>query len=147
MEYFDMHAHHKCFGIENIDYPAKTPDRWFSVGVHPWYLTFENKKDYINYVLANSENTYCKAIGECGLDKICNTDFELQKDVFVEMIDISEKKKKPLIIHCVKAFNEIIELHKKLKPAQKWIIHGFRGKPELAKILTDIGIMLSFGEY
>ena len=41
----------------------------------------------------------CFALGECGLDKITASDFELQKEVFKKQIQLSEKYKKPLIIH------------------------------------------------
>ena len=52
---------------------------------------------------------------------------------------------KPLIIHQVKALQEILYLKKKFHPAQPWLIHGFRGKPELAQQLLATGIDLSFG--
>ena len=59
---------------------------------------------------------------------------------------LSEKNSLPLILHVVKAFPEIIALKKELKPRQPWIIHGFRGKPELAKELHRHGFFLSLGE-
>ena len=55
--------------------------------------------------------------------------------------------RKPLIIHCVKAFDSIIALHKEYRPQQAWIIHGFRGKPQLAEQLTRAGLSLSLGEH
>jgi TatD DNase family protein len=67
----------------------------------------------------------CFALGECGLDKITASDFELQKVVFKKQIQLSEKHQKPLIIHCVKAHQELIEIKKELKPKQVWIFHGF----------------------
>ena len=146
MDYFDLHAHHPCFGILNIEYPHTTFTDSFSIGVHPWYLTNDNKIAYVRYVTENIQNPGCRAVGECGLDKLCDTDFSLQKEAFEEMIKLSEQYNKPLIIHCVKAYNEIIQLHKISKPTQPWIIHGFRGKPQLALSLTQQGIYLSFGE-
>jgi TatD DNase family protein len=37
-------------------------------------------------------------------------------------------------------------MKKRMQPKQAWIIHGFRGKPELAKQLLKMGFNLSFGE-
>jgi len=85
------------------------------------------------------------AIGEAGLDKICNVDFSLQLKYFEKQIQISEQFKKPLIIHCVKAFNEIIQLKKLFKPRQSWIIHGFNKNEETAQQLMKNDIKLSFG--
>lgn len=51
-----------------------------------------------------------------------------------------------MIIHCVKAFNELIRLHKELTPRQTWIIHGFRGKPQLAAELLQHEIRISVGK-
>ena len=86
-------------------------------------------------------------IGECGLDKHSEASLEKQLQVFKLQIELSEKLCKPLIIHCVGCFNELFELKKKLKPAQRWIIHGFRAKPELAAQALKNGCSLSFGEH
>lgn len=58
---------------------------------------------------------------------------------------MSEKYKKPLIIHCVKAYSELLEIHKKENPKQPWIIHGFNKNKVLAQQLIDKGFYLSFG--
>ena len=85
------------------------------------------------------------AIGEAGLDKLCPTPFELQLKVFQEVIRIAEKSQRPLIIHSVRTSNELIALKKEFNPIQPWIIHGFRGKKELAQSLIRQGFYLSFG--
>jgi TatD DNase family protein len=51
-----------------------------------------------------------------------------------------------MIIHCVQAWQEIIALKKEIRPKVPWIIHGFRGKPELAGQLINHGFYLSFGD-
>lgn len=86
-------------------------------------------------------------IGECGLDRVhgeCG--MELQKEVFRRHISLSERLAKPLLIHCVKAFDELLRIKKETAPRQLWIVHGFRGKKELAIQLMKSGIELSFGE-
>lgn len=123
--------------------PPKTER--FSAGIHPWYIP-KNPKQAIEMLKALTLKSNMVAIGECGLDKLCQTPFELQKELFKAQINISEESKKPLIIHCVKSYNEIVELKKETNPTQTWIIHGFRGKPEVAAMLTKAGIVLSIGE-
>ena len=86
------------------------------------------------------------ALGEAGLDKVCDTPFDLQIQAFRKAIELSETYHLPLVIHSVKATEELFALHKKYHPAQAWIIHGFRGKKELATDLIRHGFYLSFGK-
>ncbi len=117
----------------------------YSLGIHPWFISaIETQLDFLETQLKlNDKNLLL--IGECGLDKIKGADFEIQKEVFIQQIRLSEKYKKPLIIHCVKAYNELLEIHKKEKPYQPWVIHGFNKNSKLAQQLIASGIYLSFG--
>ena len=123
---------------DNIDY------KFCSVGFHPWNITenWELLKPTFESLLSQPN---VLMIGEAGLDKKCKTDFQLQNEVFLYQIALSEKFKKPLIIHCVGAFNEIIALKRKLKPTQKWVIHGFNNRYSIAKLLFDNGFWVSLG--
>ena len=85
------------------------------------------------------------AVGEAGLDKLAAAPMQLQVAVFKEQVELSEKYELPLIIHCVKAMDELLALRKERAPKQPWIWHGFRGKPEQAKQLLQKGFYLSFG--
>ena len=86
------------------------------------------------------------AIGEAGLDKLCDTPWELQMQAFRLQAELADRLNLPLIIHAVKAHNEIMQLKMQLKARNTWIIHGFRGKPELANQYLQAGFYLSFGE-
>ena len=133
------------FSEANIIFESKIKGL-YSIGLHPWFAdTFSDE-------LMNKINEWLKddrfvAVGECGLDKNSKVSIEEQLKVFDKQIKLSEKAHKPMIIHCVGCFNELLELKKRLKPLQKWIIHGFRGKPELAKQVIKAGCGLSFGEH
>lgn len=85
------------------------------------------------------------AIGECGIDKLKGGPLFKQMQVFKRQIDLSEKLQKPLIIHDVQTHDIIVGLKRDLKPTQKWLIHGFRGKPTVAMMMIRAGIWLSFG--
>lgn len=116
------------------------PSNKFTVGIHPWYL--DNFS--IDEVKKIAKHPNCMAIGEIGLDKLKENSFEKQLSIFKSQIEISEELELPVIIHCVKAFNEIIELKKKCNPTQPWIIHGFL-KSNLTEILIQNGFYLSIG--
>ena len=72
---------------------------------------------------------------------------DIQMKLLKQQALLSEEKRLPLILHCVKAFNELILLKKEIKPSQAWIIHGFRGKEALATDCLRHGFYLSFGEH
>ncbi|MDD3078655.1 MAG: TatD family hydrolase [Paludibacter sp.] len=151
----DIHTHKINAGryaVQSLDVEQwsvlsnDTGDNCFSLGVHPWnvHKTDISLLDKLKNILASDLRV--KAVGECGLDKNSMASAEQQILFFKEQVVISEVSGKPLIIHCVGAFNEIIKLKKNLRPEQKWIIHGFRGKPQLAEELLTHGFYLSFGE-
>lgn len=84
------------------------------------------------------------AIGEAGLDKLIETPLNEQATIFEIHIKMALEHQKPLIIHAVKAYSELLAMRKK-HPSGSWILHGFDGKKELAKQLTDKNINLSVG--
>lgn len=146
---FDIHTHDKSRidAIINI-YPNEQliEGAYHSVGIHPWHTvdidssTIEN----LNILAAHPQVV---AIGETGLDALKGASIEKQIEIFKLHVSLSEKYQKPLIIHCVKCFNDIIELKKTLHSTMPWIIHGFRGKPQLAQQLLNNGFYISLGEH
>ncbi|MBB3187906.1 TatD family hydrolase [Microbacter margulisiae] len=120
-------------------------NRLYSIGIHPCQIE-RNYRQEMEILRRYATSPLVAAIGEAGLDKTCRTGFVLQQELFYEEALLAAYVRKPLIIHCVKAWQEIIALHKTLRPSIPWIIHGFRGKPELAHSLLREGFYLSFGE-
>jgi TatD DNase family protein len=117
----------------------------FSVGLHPWYLddsTLAAEKLKME-ALANEQNVLF--MGECGLDRLCNTPFKLQEEAFIWQISLAEKLQKPMVIHCVKAYSELIAIKKKVKPTVPMIVHGFNANEQICKQLIQHGFYLSFG--
>lgn len=147
----DIHTHNPDAHNAIINYdPAVDsylmhPDKFYSVGIHPWNTNIVNDMVLSKLSALASENNVL-AIGEAGIDKLKGGDIDSQISLFEYHILLSESIKKPIIIHCVKAIDEIIQLHKKFSPSQMWIYHGFRGKPQLARQLIDNGLYLSFGK-
>lgn len=121
------------------------PEGYYSVGIHPWKVPEVEHKEW-ECLEEAVRHPAVLAIGEAGLDKLALADMALQKDVFIRQILLSESVGKPLIIHCVKAFNELTELKKKYRPHQPWIVHGFRNNLNVARQLLREGIYFSLGE-
>jgi len=67
------------------------------------------------------------AIGECGLDRSIKIPFEKQFEVFKFQIQLSKKLHKPLIIHCVKAYSDLIHILKEENFKEKFVLHNFNG--------------------
>lgn len=116
-----------------------------SIGIHPWYGKLQELDKNLKYlnVLARQENV--KLIGECGLDKFKGEAMENQLKALEAQILLAEELHKPLILHCVKAFDELVALKKRLQPTVPMIIHGFNKKHEMAQQLINQGFCLSFG--
>ena len=101
----------------------------------------------ISQILRFSDSQILIAIGECGLDRACDSDFELQREVFIKQIELSEQYHKPMIIHAVRSYPDIIAIRKETKSNQPWIIHGFNGNEHSAEqLLRHDGIYLSLGD-
>lgn len=120
-------------------------NNWFSLGIHPWYINDIKTQLSIMKTELEKKNSSFLLIGECGLDKIKGADYLIQEAVFKEQVIFSEDFQKPIIIHCVKAYNELIKLKKELSPNQSWVIHGFNRKKTIANSLLEAGMYLSFG--
>lgn len=114
----------------------------YSIGIHPnEALIHEFSFEKFEYEISQPN---CVAIGECGLDKNISVPIETQISLFKQQIIFSEKHQLPLIIHCVKSWNEILIIKKELKPNQPWIYHGFR-KSNLVENVLDSGCYISIG--
>ena len=140
----DFHTHFHQRNSVSILNTHSSLDALHSRGIHPWHID-ENYKLKLHELETDLQHPSCLALGEIGLDKVCTTDFNLQRKLFIKQIEYSEKYNLPVIIHCVKASNELFQLKKEIKPSQKWIWHGFN-KVHLLQQTLDIEIIPSFGE-
>ena len=153
--YVNIHTHSSNYidnkefiEIQNIDVDNIVNvdvSHFYSIGIHPWdcQQSAVNSQQILMNCLGDSNFL---AIGECGLDRTCDTDFELQKEVFIKQIELSEQLNKPLIIHAVRSYPDIISIRKETKTKQTWIIHGFQGNEQSAEQLLKHDIFLSLGD-
>lgn len=152
MDFFNIHTHiprHPESEILSQSVDGLLPSGqalYTSVGIHPWFLTEENAEYQWTTLQKQLSHPTVIAIGEGGLDKLKGPSVDFQIDFLKRQIILSEEKELPIVLHCVKAFNELIQLKKEIHPCQPWIIHGFRGKEALAIDCIRHGFYLSFGE-
>ncbi len=154
-DYIDIHTHDEAAsgpGIFSVmSLMAHEPDRpenissvaW-TFGIHPWFLTESTHKHQIAAVLEIAGNPLVIAIGEAGFDKLKGASPDLQQIAFEEQVAIAEEHNKPVVIHCVRAWEELFRAHKRLKPSLPWLVHGFRGNKDLAAQLISKNMFLSF---
>lgn len=151
--YYNIHTHQFSNNPEIVElvnqYPKEVDTSLpsFTVGIHPWYLNEERFDEELHLIEKLLLTPNCKAIGECGLDKRIETSIDVQKKVLIPQLLLAEKYKKPVILHCVAAFQEIIEIKKELKIEIPMIIHGFTKNEQVARSLINNGFYLSFGKH
>ena len=151
-DYFDIHTHH--MGGDGFRIVNRSPDdfmpcqeQWYSVGLHPWALQQgEVRQETWEKLREAAVHPQVLAVGEAGLDRLVQVPMKLQEAVFARQAELADEAGKPLIVHLVRAVDELLRLKKALKPGVPWIIHGFRGKAALAEELLRHGFYLSFGE-
>ncbi|WP_064196926.1 MULTISPECIES: TatD family hydrolase [Emticicia] len=123
----------------------ETPNTWLSTGIHPWYINESNHKSQIEKLRQLANYKDIKLIGECGLDRLKGCTLPLQEEIFIKQIRVAEDVKKPLIIHCVKCFNELVSIKKIVRPKVPMIIHGFNNNFHIAQAVLERGFYLSLG--
>lgn len=151
--HYNIHTHHFSNNSEIVELVNQYPNEIntelpnFTVGIHPWYLNENTFLDDLAVIENAIQLPNFKAVGECGLDKRIETSIEIQKKILIPQLLLAEKYKKPVILHCVAAYQEIIEIKKELKLTIPMVIHGFSKNSQVAESLIKNGFYLSFGKY
>ena len=125
--YIDIHTHN--FTSRHIELRA--------VGIHPW--------DVENSSIDESIFQGAQAIGEIGLDYACKVNRQRQEEFFKQQLLIAQRLKLPVVIHCVRAFEQVLKILQSYT-LRGVIFHGFIGSKELATEVIKRGYFLSFGE-
>lgn len=153
MEFFNFHTHQFTNQPGILELVNQYPNEFnasipfYSIGIHPWYIVADRIEADLKIIEEKLQTENCLALGECGLDKRIEIPLEQQIIVFEKQLALAEKYKKPVVIHCVAAFQEVIEIKKRMKISVPVIIHGFSKNLQLAKQLIEAGFYISFGKY
>ena len=152
MQYFNLHTHQYTNDLEILElvnqYPQEFDETipYYSIGIHPLFIDENRLESDFEILEEKIGSEGCLAVGECGLDKRSETDFDIQLKVLEKQLLLAEKFQKPVVIHCVLAFQELIETKNRLKITTPILIHGFSKKEQLAQQLLNNGFYLSFGK-
>lgn len=117
-----------------------------SIGIHPWYINQTNISSQISNLKSLLKQKNVIAIGECGIDKLIEMKISIQQEVFEIQIQLAAEFKKPIIIHCVKSHEIIINSLKKYNFKLPVIFHGFNNKIETAQKILESGYLISLGK-
>ena len=116
MHFFNLHTH-KFTNQDTVlelvnqypkDFDATIP--FYSIGIHPWYIKEETLAQELALLEELIKLPQVAAVGECGLDKRIAVPFDLQQQVFEAQLHVAQQIQKPVIIHCVAAFQELISI-------------------------------------
>ena len=148
MHCWDFHTHHErqvhsIFQAGGVKIEVGIP---VSVGIHPWEVAPNWEAAFEKIKLAAAQNRQVLAIGEAGFDRLKGPEISLQKAAFYAQASLASQLEIPLILHCVKAHDLLMEYLKSTKnpPAILW--HGWNQKPELARQLLPFPVVFSFGK-
>ena len=151
--FIDIHTHHPVYTEGIISIPSlflqdidiqNVPNKYFSAAIHPWHAS-----NFTTLTIRTMlENLIMQpgliAIGETGLDKVCKADYQQQKLIFELHLEFAKNYHKPLIIHAVKSWNELIEYFKLTKVPL--ILHGYSEGIVLTRQLINLGCNFSLGK-
>lgn len=153
MKLIDLHTHKisnegdiQILNVFAQDLSQDEPKYFFSAGLHPWHIGKVNPEECFQAIERATEQKNMLAIGECGFDRSIPTGFTIQERCFTEQIRIAGKYSKPLIIHCVRAYSDLLKLKKITTSNVPWIIHGYRENQETTLNLIKHGFYFSVGE-
>lgn len=153
MQFINLHTHSFSNREDILEIVNQYPWEFdetisnYSIGIHPWYIDQNRLNSDLELIEEKLKLDECLAIGECGLDKRIEIPIKLQTAVFQNQIELAQPTTKPIILHCVAAFQEIIAIKKEMNINNPMIIHGFSKNIQVAKSLLDNGFYLSFGKY
>jgi TatD DNase family protein len=151
-QFINIHTHHFSKNENILEIVNQYPNQFdasitnFSVGIHTWFINENRVESDLQLIEEKLKFKDCMALGECGLDKRIEIPLNLQIEVFEKQLLLANEYHKPVILHCVAAFQEIIAIKKRLKMEVPMIIHGFSKNQQIAKQLLEAGFYLSFGQ-
>jgi TatD DNase family protein len=104
------------------------------------------------------ENPKTVAMGEIGLDYVEGMNQEMkdkQKDALLRQLDLARQMDKPIVFHCRKAYDDLVELLEMFNlgcahcphacaPSLKGVLHCFMGRWSQAEKLMEMGFYFGF---
>ena len=111
---------------------------FYCLGIHPWFVDEHSEEDLTELrrrLAARPER--CVALGECGLDRLKGS-LEVQWPWFDSQVALANEFGMPLVIHSVKAHDEVHSLLNRRQWTGRALIHGFSGSFQQGEKLVDL---------
>ncbi len=136
-----------------VELSEKYDEIFFSVGVHPYDAVHYDRYELEKYIRHHK----CVAVGECGLDyyRLPENEDEviaekkLQKEIFIDQIELANKYNKPLIIHIRDASNDSLAILEQYAGEKGGVLHCYNADHQLLRLAKKnfyfgIGGVLTF---
>ena len=113
--------------------------------MHPWRAdaTEEQLHDAYARIERCAQAGGFVAIGECGLDWVSNVVRETQIAVFEHQLELANRLSVPVVLHCVRAFEEVMSTLRKVG-AKQAVFHSFIGSAQQVERVVREGYLCSF---
>jgi TatD DNase family protein len=147
-------------GITSVILPGVSVDQWqkqiqiaqqfdcfFSLGIHPWYVPESIDAAIIKLdaiLQQHSKNKRLVAVGECGLDKLHHWS-DKQLLLLDKQLALAKAYQLPVILHAVKAHQELLTMLARFRLPKGGVVHGFYGNSDIAKRYISLGFKLGVG--
>lgn len=129
--------------VRAAEIAAKFPSVYYTIGIHPDEVG-EFDLNRLENLVKNANNKLV-AIGEIGLDYFHNKDNKPeQKAAFISQIELANKYKLPIVIHCREAYGDTLEILKQHPAKFGAVMHCYSGSLEYAHEIIALGYKLSF---
>ncbi len=149
-KFLDFHTHsmrhaedNNVIEIISVHLGQEKESEYFTIGMHPWWTKAPVTPAQSEELVKQLQRKNCLAMGEMGLDNLKGAEMNQQMDILRSPLSIAEQQDKPVIIHCVRAFNQLIQIKKEFPKIKNWCVHGYGRHVTLAKQLIDQGFYLS----
>jgi TatD DNase family protein len=146
---WDFHTHRPDGprSIVNRTWENPPESGYFSLGLHPWFLDkdWELAFDLVRFQARQNERVL--AIGECGFDRLKGPYSSIQKAAFRAQAQLATELGIPLMLHCVKGHDLLLEFLRSSADPPSIVWHGWNLRPELAVSLLPFPVYFSFGRH
>lgn len=132
----------EVFELVNFYTDQENIDSYFSIGVHPWYLdrlSFDRVQELAAHHL-------CLAIGETGVDRVRDENISEQIELFEKHIQLCLQLQKPLVVHAVKSYSDILEILKQSNFNLPIMLHDFNGNQQVIDQFLKYNTFFSMGD-
>ena len=122
---------------------GQPPEGFYTIGKHPWWTEEVLTPDEEDQLKTHFARPNCIALGEMGLDNLKGPSMETQMEILRSQLRVAKELRAPVIIHCVRAYHQLLQIKNEFPEITRWCIHGYGRNATLAQQLTDAGFFLS----